>query len=135
MGPCDIRRFDSLSAQEREQLTFASDFCLAVLKKRPYQFEALQAAANSLTSLGYYQDGLKYDQRLEEMRPSDALVIYNLACSLSLVGRIEDALEKLEAAITLGYRDRNHIKDDPDLENLRAHPRFKELESRLRAIS
>lgn len=135
MGPCDIKRFDALSAQEREQLTFEADFCMAVLKKRPYQFEALQAAANSLTALGYYQDGLKFDQRLEEMRPSDPLVVYNLACSLSLVGRVEDGLQKLEAAITLGYRDKSHIKDDPDLGNLRGHPRFKELEDRLKAIS
>lgn len=134
MGPCDIRRFDSLSAQEREHLTFEADFCLAVLKKRPYQFETLQVAANSLTALGYYQDGLKFDQRLEEMRPSDALVIFNLACSLSLVGRVEDAMEKLEAAVTLGYRDRQHIKEDPDLENLRSHPRFKQLEARLNAL-
>lgn len=135
MGPCDIKRFDALTAQEREQLTFEAEFCLAVLKKRPYQFETLQAAANSLTALGYYQDGLLYDKRLEEMRPNDALIVYNLACSLSLVGRVEDALEKLEAAITLGYRDKEQIKSDPDLENVRAHARFKELANRLKSIS
>lgn len=132
MGPCDIKRFTALSKDERETLTFEADFCLAVLRKRPYQFETLQAAANSLTALGYYEDGLLYDQRLEELRPTDPLIVYNLACSLSLVGRIDEAFERLEAAITLGYRDKGHLTDDPDLSNLRSHPRFPELLTRVK---
>lgn len=135
MGPCDIKRFDALTAQERETLTFEADFCLAVLKKRPYQFETLQAAANSLTALGYYEDGLLYDSRLEEMRPLDPLIVYNLACSFALVGKTEEALEKLETAITLGYKDLNHLKEDSDLENLRSHPRFQALVGRLRGMN
>lgn len=127
MGPCDTKRFDSLNDTEREHLTFIAEFSLAILEKRPYHLEALQSAANSLTALGYYHDGLIFDERLREIRRSDALVTYNLACSYSLVGNKEKALNMLEEAICLGYRDRDHMLEDPDLSNLKDDPRFTEL--------
>lgn len=127
MGPRDSKRFESLTREEQDFLSFEADFTVAIICKRPYHFEALQAAANSLTALGYYEDGLKYDQRLSELRPTDPLIIYNLACSLALVNHQEEALDKLEEAITLGYNDRKHLRDDPDLENIRHLPRFDSL--------
>ncbi len=132
MGPQDAQRFDSLEREERDFLSFEADFTMAVLRKRPYHFEALQAAANSLTALGYFEDGLTYDERLCEMRPTDPLIVYNLACSLSLVNKQDEALDRLEQAITLGYNDRKHLKDDPDLENIRELPRFEELLSHIK---
>lgn len=127
MGPCDNTRYNALDEENRDFLDFESEFCLNILKKRPYQSEALQVAANALTAMGYYEDGLKYDLRLYEMHPGDALVAYNLACSLALMSRNEEALERLEQAICLGYNDKKHILDDPDLEVLRPDPRFHKL--------
>ncbi len=127
MGPCDSQRFDSLNDREREHFTFIAEFSLAVLDKRPYQFEALQSAANSLTALGYYHDGLLYDKRLRELKASDALITYNLACSYALVKDTDNALRTLEEAICLGYRDHVHMVEDPDLSNLKGDPRFDKL--------
>lgn len=127
MGPCDSARFDGLNDKEREHHTFIAEFSLAIIEKRPYQFEALHSAANSLTSLGYYHDGLIYDKRLRELKASDALITYNLACSYSLVGDTDHALTTLEEAICLGYRDHEHMMEDPDLTNLKDDPRFNKL--------
>ena len=127
MGPCDSKRFDSLNDKEREHHTFTAEFSLSILKKRPYQFEALQSVANSLTCLGYYHDGLIYDKRLREIKASDALITYNLACSYALVNDTDNALRTLEEAICLGYRDHEHMIEDPDLSNLKDDPRFNKL--------
>jgi len=51
-------------------------------------------------------------------------VHYNFACSLSLIGSLEEAFKKIEEAVLLGYDDFSYILKDPDLENLRKHPRF-----------
>ncbi len=52
---------------------------------------------------------------------------YNLACAYSLKGESELALEHLETALDSGFRDFDHIKDDPDLDNIRYEDRYKEL--------
>jgi len=54
-------------------------------------------------------------------------VHYNLACSYSLLGRIEDALLSLKRAINLGYEDFDYLLRDPDLENLKKDKRFRHL--------
>ena len=127
MGPCDSKRFDNLNDDERAHHTFIAEFSLAILGKRPYHFEALQTAANSLTCLGYYHDGLIYDKRLRELKASDALITYNLACSYALVNDADNALRTLEEAICLGYRDHEHMLEDPDLSSLKGDPRFDRL--------
>ncbi len=127
MGPCDSKRFDNLNDREREHHTFIAEFALAILNKRPYHFEALQSAASSLTCLGYYHDGLLYDKRLRELKASDALITYNLACSYALINDTDNALQTLEEAICLGYKDHEHMTKDPDLSSLKNDPRFSKL--------
>ena len=61
------------------------------------------------------------------MRPEDSLVHYNLACSYSLLEKIDPALTSLKKAIDLGYKDFLYMHRDPDLENLRRDKRFQEL--------
>ncbi len=56
--------------------------------------------------------------------PDDPTFAYNLACALALQGLRDDALETLREAVTLGFRDVDHIRRDPDLATLRAHPAF-----------
>ncbi|MBN2712160.1 MAG: hypothetical protein JXR97_06945, partial [Planctomycetes bacterium] len=127
LGPRDEERFADIEESLREYLIFLVDFSMGVLEKRPNQIEALENAANALTTLGYYEDGLRCDQRLSSLRPENATVVYNLACSQALVGDLEAALLTLDRAINLGYLDAGHMKNDPDLANLWSHPRFGEL--------
>ena len=63
-----------------------------------------------------------------ELLPDDPTWRFNLACSLAYFAKREDeALDELEKAIDLGFRDRKQIEDDTDLKRLGKLPRFKEL--------
>jgi hypothetical protein len=52
---------------------------------------------------------------------------YNLACVNSLMGSLDEAVENLNDAVTLGYSRLGHMLMDSDLENIRSHPGFKAL--------
>ena len=75
---------------------------------------------------GRYQDAVdSYRKALED--GDDVDVWYNLACSCSLLGQVDGALEALKQAIKCGYREWHWMDNDPDLANVRADPRYKEL--------
>ena len=60
--------------------------------------------------------------------PDDPTWHYNLACSLAYFDKREDdALDALEKAIDLGFRDRAAIANDKDLKRLEKHRRYAEL--------
>jgi tetratricopeptide (TPR) repeat protein len=110
-----------------EDLDFEISFFENILKTNPDFVEALIALGDAYTKRGRYEDGLKIDQRLAQLRPDDPLVHYNLACSYSLLKMPDQSLEALKKAIRLGYRDFRFMKKDPDLDFIRKDPRFKEL--------
>jgi hypothetical protein len=57
-------------------------------------------------------------------RPDSAGTLYNLACAEARDGRRDDALFHLRRATELDSRFADHAQTDPDLESLRADPRF-----------
>lgn len=58
---------------------------------------------------------------------------YNLACILSLEGRLDDALASLEKALARGYQKFDKIPADPDLKGLKEQAAFAKLIARYRA--
>ncbi len=52
---------------------------------------------------------------------------YNIACCYALLGEKEKALQWLERALNLGFRDLKHAQTDSDLESLRTDPKYREL--------
>jgi tetratricopeptide (TPR) repeat protein len=83
--------------------------------------------AHAYTRIGRVSDGLLLDQRLIGLLPDDPTARYNLGCSFAMLGRVEEALETLERAIELGYRDGDLMREDEDLASLRTEPRFQRL--------
>ena len=75
-----------------------------------------------------------------ELLPEDPTWRYNLACSLAYFkNRRAEALDELEKAIDLGFRDADAIAKDNDLKRLSSEPRFRELvqyarDSRLKPV-
>lgn len=59
--------------------------------------------------------------------PEDPTWKYNLACSLSRAGKKAEALDALERAIRLGFRDTVAIGNDKDLRPLAGDRRFEDL--------
>ena len=111
----------------REKEDFEISFFERLIKQNPNYVDALIPLAELYTRKGLYDKGLKVDRHLAELRKHDPIVHYNLACSLALASKKDEALEVLEKAVELGYSDFDHLKRDNDLQNLRADPRFQSL--------
>jgi tetratricopeptide (TPR) repeat protein len=101
------------------------------LKVNPEDARALYMAANGLVALGDAVRGEAYAQRALDARPEDPVLLYNVGCIYSLLGRNEDALECLHQAATNGVTQKGWYENDRDLAPLRDHPRFQQLLARL----
>ena len=109
---------------EKIDFDFEISFFEGLLKKRPEFVPALVALGDAYTKRGDMQKGLAIDLRLAELRQDDPTVHYNLACSYSLLGLLDDAFRVIKKAILLGYEDFMYLRQDPDLENLRSEQNF-----------
>ena len=123
-----------LSRQERQNLDIEIGFLEGVIRRDPGYVDALQILGDDYTRRGRLTDGLKVDETLARLRPEDAMVQYNLACSYSLTDQCDLATEALERALQLGYRDFKWLAKDPDLANLRRHPLYRKLRAKIRAM-
>ena len=104
-----------------------------VLKNSPNFIEALQALGDLYTKEGFYQKGLQVDEKLAKLRPDDALIFYNLACSYSLMNDIAKGRAAMHRAFLLGYDDLADLDKDPDLLNLLGDAEFVEYLKQVRA--
>lgn len=111
----------------QSQLDFELEFFGGILERHPCFIDALRVHASNLTLKGRYAEGLQYDKRLVQLRPTDPLAHYNLACSFALLHRRDQAIKTLRRAIELGYRDFRYMREDRDLDSIRHDPRFRQL--------
>jgi|SRR6266436_3655515 len=112
---------------DQSQLDFELEFFAGILERNPGYIDVLRVMGNNFTLKGRYGQGLQIDKRLVQLRPNDALAHYNLACSLALLKRPDQALRALRRSIELGYRDFRYMLEDRDLDSIRRDPRFRQL--------
>lgn len=113
------------SSRTKELLEFEVAFYERLLQEKPDFVEALMALGEAYTRRGWYEKGLAVDRRLARLKSDDPVVWYNLACSLSLLNRLDESLEALQRAMALGYDDFPFLAKDPDLDALRRSPQFR----------
>jgi tetratricopeptide (TPR) repeat protein len=107
-------------------LEFEKLFYEGIIQEAPDFIQALIQLGEIYTQLGEWQNGLEVDLRLKELRPRDPYVLYNLACSYSLLNQIDLAFNTIREAIVCGYDDFEHLSNDQDLGNLMTDSRFQE---------
>lgn len=112
---------------KKRDLDFEISFFEGIVRRRPNYVEALIPLAEAYTRKGLRARGLKVDQRLSRLCKDDPIVYYNLACSLALTEKPEEALSALQKSIQLGYRDYAYMRKDPDLQSLMKHPGFQKI--------
>jgi tetratricopeptide (TPR) repeat protein len=113
-------------------LDFEIEFCERLLQKRPHFVQALSLLGDLYTKKGFYLKGLEVDEMLYLLKPRDPIVLYNLACSYSLLNEKDKALRSIKQAINCGYDDFCQIENDTDLDNLRSDSRFRKYFSRIK---
>jgi hypothetical protein len=67
-----------------------------------------------------------------KLRPSDANVLYNSACTYGILQRKKETLGTLKKAIASGFRLYEWAERDPDLSCVHDDPEFKRLMAEIR---
>jgi len=122
------------SRETTKRKNFEIKFYQELLKQQPNFINVLIPLGDVYTRKGFYQEGLVVDERLTQLLPNDPIVHYNLACSLSLVGRSDEALAKLKKAVVLGYDEFSFMSKDSDLKSVRKLSEFKSFFSKLKKL-
>jgi serine/threonine protein kinase/Tfp pilus assembly protein PilF len=97
------------------------------LSLNPGDTRALYLGAIMLERSGESRRAQEWAQRALQIDPSHPVMLYNIACFHALAGRVDLALDHLERAMELGFHHSDWLQTDPDLGNVRDHPRFREL--------
>ena len=108
-------------------LEFEIHFYEKLLTAYPDFVDVLIPLGHAYTRRGLFDKGLTVDLHLTRLREHDPLTWYNLACSYSLLNRVDESLDALRRGIELGYRDMPSMQKDPDLTNLRQSPKYRQL--------
>lgn len=90
---------------------------------------ALAHLTNALLLLdkGDLNSALSESEIAARLEPDNASMRYHHAALMTLSGIVEPAVDELEAAIKLDSKYRARARKDKDLDDLRWHPRFKEI--------
>ncbi len=116
-----------MSKPKKIDLDFEIRFFEGILKHSPKFFETLSALGELYTRAGRFEEGLEIDKQLVFLRPDDPYTLYNLACSYSLLCKVELAREAMQLAIEGGYHDFEFLRKDPDLARLLVDPGFQQF--------
>lgn len=105
----------------------ALNFYNEALRRRPNNALILIKRAATLIKLKRYDDALNDCERVITLDPTVADAYYNKACIKAKVSNEEETFVLLKKAFELDSSLRAHAKEDPDLQNVRERPEFREL--------
>jgi tetratricopeptide (TPR) repeat protein len=99
----------------------------SIIDRDAQHVEALTMLGAALTRAGRHEEALEVDLKTTTLLRNEPTAFYNLACSYSVLNRVDESIYALRKALDLGYRDFNHLLKYEDLENVRKDPRFRTL--------
>jgi non-specific serine/threonine protein kinase len=97
------------------------------LKEMPEDARARTLLAADYAELGRVEDAMREASLAMVLRPDEAMVHYNAACTFCVLNRKAEALEAMAKAWKAGYRDPIWARRDPDLMLLHGEPEFERL--------
>ncbi|MCC6739909.1 MAG: protein kinase [Planctomycetia bacterium] len=129
-----VLEFRGMADTRAEADEYARDWS----RRHPRQMVA-RARAERAASEKNWTEALKQNAEAERLLPDhpsayafEAVILAAVATGLKdgdpeRARAVEDAVEALEKAVERGYRDEKTLAEDPELEPLRAHPRWNAL--------
>jgi len=97
------------------------------LELNPDDARAWNLGATILAALNETERAIEFMRTSVAIDPDDPQLLYNVACTYSVLGRTEEALTSLEQALDKGYGHKDWLLHDPDFDSLRETPRFKAI--------
>ncbi|HEY6221799.1 MAG TPA: protein kinase, partial [Candidatus Eisenbacteria bacterium] len=73
------------------------------------------------------EDAIRETNLAMVLRPNEATVLYNAACTFCNLDRKAEAIDALRKAWEAGFRDADWTRRDPDLSSLHGDPEFEKL--------
>ena len=99
----------------------------AHLRKLPEDARGHTLLANDYTQMGRVEEAVREANLAMALRPNDAVVLYNVACTFGQLGRKPESLGALRKAWEAGFKDPSWARRDPDLAILHGDPEFDRL--------
>ena len=97
------------------------------LELNPDDARAWNLGATILGMLNQTERAIEFMRTSVAIDPDDPQLLYNVACTYSVLGRTEEALASLEHAVDKGYGHKDWLLHDPDFNSIRETPRFKAI--------
>ena len=93
----------------------------------PEDARAHTLLATDYTQMGRAEEAVREANLALALRPNDAVVLYNVACTFGQLGRKSETLDALKKAWEAGFKDPSWARRDPDLAILHGDPEFEKL--------
>ena len=99
----------------------------AQISKVPEDARARVLLAGDYAILNRLDDAIREANMAMILRPNDALMMYNLACTFCMMNKKDEAMSALRKSAAAGFHDIDWIRRDPDLNLLHDDPEFDRL--------
>jgi non-specific serine/threonine protein kinase len=99
----------------------------AQLKKTPEDARVRVLLAGNFAFQNRFDDAQREIELAMALRPDDTMILYNIACTLCEMDKLQEAMNVLKKAWETGYRNPAWIRQDPDLARLHGDPEFERL--------
>jgi DNA-binding winged helix-turn-helix (wHTH) protein len=113
-----------LRREARRTATASVEAAEQSLRRRPDDVRSLSLGGCLLPGLGRCDDGRRWTQRALALEPDEPYVNLNAACTFTLLGEYEHALDLLSRVPLSPVGNCKWIRHDPSFDPLRDHPRF-----------
>ena len=121
--------YTALGQNENALSTYrkAFDRISKYIEHYPENQRAFQFGAIALLKLDERKKAYEWAEQALDMNKDEPATLYNTACFYAQAGEIEKSLDCLSNSIT----SLSWIENDPELDPIREHPRYKEIIAKL----
>lgn len=103
----------------------------SVVYQQPENAQAWARFAHAMHETEQFEPAIELHEKAATFDRNRITSSFRLACALARLGKVDEAITKLEHAVEVGYRDRTRAERDPDLATLRDDPRFLRVLNRM----
>jgi non-specific serine/threonine protein kinase len=97
------------------------------LVRVPEDARARTLLSGNYATINRVEEALREVNLAMALRPTEATVLYNVACVYCALQRKQEALVALDKAWNAGFKDADWARRDPDLALLHGDPEFERL--------